>query len=88
MKKSVSFVMAALMAASLATTGSMTVLADGDVTITVFNSKTEVESQLEEAAAEFRREGRKCRNLLQQRPGNRSYGNKIRFQRPVYTEHG
>lgn len=28
MKKSVSFVMAALMAASLATTGSMTVLAD------------------------------------------------------------
>ena len=40
MKKSVSFVMAALMAASLATTGSMTVLADCDVTITIFNSKT------------------------------------------------
>ena len=56
MKKSVSFVMAALMAASLATTGSMTVLADGDVTITVFNSKTEVESQLEEAAAEYSEE--------------------------------
>ena len=53
MKKSVSFVMAALMAASLATTGSMTVLADGDVTITVFNSKTEIESQLEEAAAQY-----------------------------------
>ena len=56
MKKSVSFVMAALMAASLATTGSMTVLADGDVTITVFNSKTEVESQLEEAAAQYSEE--------------------------------
>ena len=56
MKKSVSFVMAALMAASLATTGSMTVLADGDVTITVFNSKTEIESQLEEAAAQYSEE--------------------------------
>ena len=56
MKKSVSFVMAALMAASLATTGSMTVLADGDVTITIFNSKTEIESQLEEAAAEYSEE--------------------------------
>ena len=56
MKKSVSFVMAALMAASLATTGSMTVLADGDVSITVFNSKMEIQTQLEEAAAEYSEE--------------------------------
>ena len=52
MKKSVSFVMAALMAASLATTGSMTVLAD-EVEITVFNSKMEIQTQLEEAAEEY-----------------------------------
>lgn len=52
MKKSISFVMAAAMAASLAATGSMTVLAD-DVSITIFNSKMEIQTQLEEKAAEY-----------------------------------
>lgn len=53
MKKHISFVMAALMAASLASAGSMTAFADGDVSITVFNSKMEIQTQLEEAAAEY-----------------------------------
>lgn len=53
MKKHISFVMAALMAASLASAGSMTAFADGDVSITVFNSKMEIQTQLEEAAVEY-----------------------------------
>ncbi len=52
MKKSISFVMAAAMAASLASAGSMTVLADG-VSITVFNSKMEIQDQFEEAAEAY-----------------------------------
>lgn len=48
MKKALSFVVAAAMAMSVATP----VLAD-EVTITIFNSKTEIQSQLEEKAAEY-----------------------------------
>lgn len=52
MKKRVSFAMAATMALSMAATGSMTVMAD-DVSITIFNSKMEIQSQMEEKAAEY-----------------------------------
>ena len=52
MKKSISFAMATVMALSVTSAGSMTALAD-DVTITIFNSKTEVQSQFEEKAAEY-----------------------------------
>lgn len=44
--------MAATMALSMAATGSMTVMAD-DVSITIFNSKMEIQSQMEEKAAEY-----------------------------------
>ncbi len=44
--------MATVMALSVTSAGSMTALAD-DVTITIFNSKTEVQSQFEEKAAEY-----------------------------------
>ncbi len=53
MKKAVSFVTAAAMAASLVSVGSMTVLADDNVSITIFNSKMEIQTQLEEKAEEY-----------------------------------
>lgn len=55
MKKAVSFAMAVAMTASLTTVGAVPVLAD-DVSITIFNSKTEIQSQMEEKAAEYAEE--------------------------------
>ncbi len=52
MKKKVSLAMAAAMALSTAAAGSMTVNAE-DVSITIFNSKMEIQSQMEEKAAEY-----------------------------------
>lgn len=52
MKKRVSLAMAAAMTLSMTAAGSMPVLADG-VSITIFNSKMEIQSQLEEKAAEY-----------------------------------
>lgn len=52
MRKRISLAMAAVMAVSMGTAGSVTALAD-DVTITIFNSKTEIQSQLEEMAEEY-----------------------------------
>lgn len=52
MKKRVSLAMAAAMTMSMAATGAMPVMADG-VSITIFNSKMEIQSQLEEAAAAY-----------------------------------
>ena len=56
MKKAVSFAMAVAMTASLTVAGAIPVLADDDVTITIFNSKMEIQSQLEEKAAEYAEE--------------------------------
>lgn len=55
MKKRVSLAMAAAMTLSMTAAGSMPVLAD-DVSITIFNSKMEIQSQLEEKAAEYSEE--------------------------------
>lgn len=52
MKKRVSLAMAAVMAMSVSVAGGSTVLADG-VSITIFNSKSEIQSQMEEMAAEY-----------------------------------
>ena len=53
MKKAVSFAMAVAMTASLTVAGAAPVLAGDDVSITIFNSKMEIQSQLEEKAAEY-----------------------------------
>ena len=50
MKKSV---LAAVMAVALTGAASVTAMADGDVSITIFNSKMEIQSQLEEMAEEY-----------------------------------
>ncbi len=55
MKKAVSFAMAAAMTASLMGTNVLPVMAD-DVSITIFNSKMEIQNQLEEKAAEYAEE--------------------------------
>lgn len=55
MKKAVSFAMAVAMTASLTTVCAVPVLAD-DVSITIFNSKMEIQSQMEEKAAEYAEE--------------------------------
>lgn len=55
MKKAVSFAMAVAMTASLTAAGAVPVLAD-DVSITIFNSKMEIQSQMEEKAAEYAEE--------------------------------
>ena len=52
MKKRVSLAMAAAMALSVSAVGSMPVMA-ADVSITIFNSKMEIQSQMEEMAAEY-----------------------------------
>ena len=56
MKKAVSFAMAVAMTASLTVAGAAPVLAGDDVSITIFNSKMEIQSQLEEKAAEYAEE--------------------------------
>ncbi|MCC8043942.1 MAG: ABC transporter substrate-binding protein [Clostridiales bacterium] len=52
MKRKVSFAIAAAMTMSLAG-GAVPALADDSVSITIFNSKSEIQSQLEEKAAEY-----------------------------------
>ena len=52
MKRKVSLAMATVMAASMAAVGSVPAAA-ADVSITIFNSKMEIQSQLEEKAAEY-----------------------------------
>lgn len=53
MKKKISLAVTAAMALSMMASGSMSALADEDVAITIFNSKMEIQSQLEEKAAEY-----------------------------------
>lgn len=53
MKKQISLAVTAAMALSMMATGSMSALAEEDVAITIFNSKMEIQSQLEEKAAEY-----------------------------------
>ena len=53
MKKQISLAVTAAMALSMMSTGSISALADEDVAITIFNSKMEIQSQLEEKAAEY-----------------------------------
>lgn len=52
MKKKISLAMAAAMTMSMAGAAAVPVMAD-DVTITIFNSKMEIQSQMEEKAAEY-----------------------------------
>ncbi len=52
MRKRISLAMAAAMALSVSAVGSMPVMA-ADVSITIFNSKMEIQSQMEEMAAEY-----------------------------------
>ncbi|MDO5337723.1 MAG: ABC transporter substrate-binding protein [Eubacteriales bacterium] len=55
MKKKISLAMAAAMTMSMAGAAAVPVMAD-DVTITIFNSKMEIQSQMEEKAAEYSEE--------------------------------
>lgn len=53
MKKRISLVMAMTMAGGLLTCGNVPVLADDKVSFTIFNSKNEIQEQLEEKVAEY-----------------------------------